>query len=309
MIYIYFTKFLYLEERRQKMKKKILGIFVCTLLIATMAIPISALNKEHIPNIEPISKDADVPVWEVGDSWTYNEHYNEFQYKSDGTLALAWYHNCTSTYTVTDTTGDSYTVKLTSKNNEGSLIVGPFRLKYTPFTKLTQELEHRKTDLAYMRIFHQEKGFVFWLLGKIGFPIPAYYSVVVEASYAPAHELTPFPLTAGKTGTFPSYTSTGHQKMSLYFGLIKLSDSDFSYSVPAQDYVCEMANITVPAGPYEAYNVSTDVYFGSAHNFSYNYYAPEVGYSVKYSAHNDWDDSGKPALNYEHELVSTTYTP
>ncbi len=285
------------------MKKKIVGILVCMLLIATAVPAVGILNIKKQSN-GTTSYEADVPVWEVGDSWTYNEHYNEFAYKNDGTILLAWYHNCTSTYTVTDTTGDSYKVKLTSKNNEGSLIVGSIRLKYTPFTKLTQELEHRKTDLAYKGYIHQEKGFVFWLLGKIGFPIPAYFSLVTEASYSPAHELIPFPLTAGKNGTFSSYTTTGHQKMSLY--LIKFSDSNFSYNISVQDYNCEMTNITVPAGTYEAYNISTDI--GGAQNFSYLYYVPEIGYSVKFSRL-ELDNSGKLVLNYEHELVSTNYSP
>jgi len=253
--------------------KKIIGIFVFMLMIATAIV--SATTVKEI-NIETTSNEVDVPVWKVGDTWTYNEHYNEIAYRDDGTPGLIWYHNCTSNYTL---------------------------------TKLTQELEHRKTDLAYMRWFHQEKGFVFWLLGRIGFPIPAHFSLATEASFSPANELIPFPLTAGKNGTFPSFTITGHSKVSLYFGLIKLSDSDFSYDVPAQDYMCEMANITVPAGTYEAYNVSTDFYFGSAHNYSYDYYVPEVGYFVKLLSHNDWDDSGKPALNYHHELISTTFKP
>ena len=288
------------------MKKKIVGILVCTLLIATAVPAVGILNIKKQSN-GTTSYEADVPVWEVGDSWTYNEHYNEFAYKNDGTLLLAWYHNCTSTYTVTNTTGDSYKVKLTSKNNQGSLIVGSIRLKYTPFTKLSQELEHRKTDLAYKGWIHQEKGFVFWLLGKIGLPIPAHFSLVTEASFSPAEELIPFPLTPGKTGTFSNYSMIGHQKMSLYFRLIKLSDSNFSYNTSAQDYICEMTNITVPAGPYEAYNISTDV--GSAQNFSYLYYVPQVGSYAKISRHLELDGSGKPTMNYEHELVSTNYSP
>jgi hypothetical protein len=287
------------------MKKKIVGILVCTLLIAAAVPAVGILNIKKQSN-GTTSYEADVPVWEVGDSWTYNEHYNEFAYKNDGTILLAWYHNCTSTYTVKNITGDSYKLKLTSKNNEGSIIVGSIRLKYTPFTKLTQELEHRKTDLAYKSWLHQEKGFVFWLLGKIGVPIPAHFSLVTEASFSPAQELIPFPLTPGKTGTFSSYTITGHQKISLYFGLLKVSDSDFSNNISAQDYICEMTNITVPAGPYEAYNLSTDV--GSAQNYSYLYYVSEVGFIAKVSYHLE-DDSGKPVLNYEHELVSTNYTP
>jgi parallel beta-helix repeat protein len=48
------------------MRKKIVGIFVCMLLIATLAIPISALNKDDILDIKLISKSEDVPTWEVG---------------------------------------------------------------------------------------------------------------------------------------------------------------------------------------------------------------------------------------------------
>ncbi|MCK4348186.1 MAG: hypothetical protein KAW47_06180, partial [Thermoplasmatales archaeon] len=193
-----------------------------------------------------------------------------------------------------------------TKNNEGSLIFGPYRLKFTPFYRIIQEIEYRKTDLAYEHIFTQEKGFVFWLIGNIGFPIPAYYSDIWDNSFTPAYEFLPFPLTAGKTGTFPSYTQTGHETLALYFGLIKLADYDFSFETPAKDYICEMASINVPAGTYEAYNISTDE--GSAQNFSYVYYVPQVGFYAKYSAHSELDDSGKPVMNYEHELVSTTYT-
>jgi hypothetical protein len=288
------------------MKKKIIGIFVCMLLIATAIVSATNVKEE---NIETTSNEVDVPVWKVGDTWTYDEHYNEIAYRDDGTPGLIWFHNCTSTYTVMDDTGDTYIVKLTSENNEGSFTAGPYRFKYTRFTKLIQELEHRKTDLAYMRWFHQEKGFVIWLLGRIGFPIPAHFSLATEASFDPANELIPFPLSAGKNGTVPGYKMSGHSKVSLYFGLFKLSDSDFSYDVPAHEYMCEMANISVPAGTYEAYNISSDFYFGSAHNYSYDYYAPEVGYFVKLIAHNDWDESGKPALNYHHELISTNYEP
>jgi len=56
------------------MRKKIVGIFVCTLLIATMAIPISALKNEEKRENNTISIGADIPTWQVGDSWTYNTH-------------------------------------------------------------------------------------------------------------------------------------------------------------------------------------------------------------------------------------------
>jgi hypothetical protein len=290
------------------MKKKIVGI-VFLIMIATMIGSAADINvKENIKiNASVVDDPVDVPVWEIGDSWTYNEHYNSFGYREDGTISYVWYHNCTSTYTVVDDSGDTYMVRLTSKDTEGRFNVGRYRLKFTPFYKLTQELEHRKTDLAYVHISTQEKGPVIWQLGNIGIPIPAYYSDIWESSYIPAFELFPFPLTAGKTGTFSSFTRTGHETLSLYFGLIKFADYDFSADIPARDYICNMASITVPAGTYEAYNISTDE--GSAQNFSYSYYVPQVGSYAKWVSHHELDDSGKPVSNNKFELVSTTYNP
>jgi len=291
------------------MKKKIVVGIVFLMLVATMVVSAANINvKENIQMTASVIDDpVDVPVWAIGDSWTYNEHYNSYGYRDDGTISYVWYHNCTSTYTITDDTGDTYKVELTSKNTEGRFNVGKYRLKFTPFYKLTQELELRKTDLAYVHISTQEKGPVIWQIGNIGFPIPAYYSDIWDNTYTPAYELFPFPLTEGKTGTFSSFTSTGHETLSLYFGLIKFSDYDFSIEIPAKEYICEMESITVTAGTYEAYNISTDE--GSAQNYSYLYYVPQVGSYAKWSYHTELDDSGKPVSNNEAELVSTTYEP
>ncbi len=287
-------------------KKTVVIVFL--MLVFTMMVSATNIHiKEDIKNTSSLVDDsADVPVWEIGDSWVFNEHYNEFAYNNDGTIVASWSHNCTSTYTVIDDTGDTYKVELTSENNEGSTIMGKIRLRHTQFTKLTQVLEHRKTDLAYVRIFHQVKGPAFWLIGNIGIPIPVQYSLDAEWTCEPANELFPFPITQGKTGTFSSFTNIGHQNVSLFFGLIKLGDADFSYDISAKDYVCEMESITIPAGTYDAFNISTDE--GSEQNYSYLYYVPEVGFYAKISSYLE-DDSGRTVLNYQHELVSTTYTP
>lgn len=291
------------------MRKEIIVGILFLMLVSTMVVSATNIDvkENNIKRTVVVGDSADVPVWEVGDSWTYNEHYYECSYRKDGTIGASWRHNCTSTYTVIDDTGDTYKVELTSENNEGSTTFGKNRLRHTQFTKLTQVLEHRKTDLAYVRIFHQVKGPVFWLIGKIGIPIPAQYSIVSEWTCEPANELFPFPITQGKTGTFSSFMNIGHQKVSLYFGLIKLGDSDFNYNNSAKDYACEMDSITIPAGTYDAYKISRDM--GSEQNYSYLYYVPEVGFYAKVSSHLEKDDSGKTVFNYEHELVSTTYKP
>ena len=58
------------------MKKKLIGIFVCILLISTSVLPvIGSDNKENKQlnktNISLNSYDDDVPIWNVGDAWEY----------------------------------------------------------------------------------------------------------------------------------------------------------------------------------------------------------------------------------------------
>jgi hypothetical protein len=287
------------------MKKEIVGIVILMLVTTTV---VSATNINVKETSQTTSSGVDVPVWNPGDSWTYNENYINHGYKEDGTLSMLWYHNCTSTYEIIDSTGDHYTVKMTSTNNEGSLMIGRIRLKYTPFTKLTGEISIRKTDLAWISESWTEKGFVLRLFGKIGLPFPAQFSDTWGHTYTPPLLILPFPLTAGTTGTFPNSTLEGHEKMSLYWGLIKIIDSDYSGYSGEQNYTCEMADITVPAGNYDAYNVSVESTFGTEQTLLWTYYAPEAGWYAKQTYYEEYD-IGKPGWIFRCELVSTTYTP
>ncbi len=258
-------------------------------------------TKQDIPSV-------DVPMWEIGDSWTYNIRSNEYSYTQNGTLWGVWYNNCTATIEVIDDTGDNYTMKMTSKNIEGMITLGSFRLKFTPFTKFTWDMIFRKTDLADCSQFFQEKGLVFWLIGNIGIPIPAAYKRTWGSVYTPGAIILPFPLTAGTQGTLPGYSYTYEETCSLYW-LIKLINNPVdSFTATQQQYHCEMANITVPAGTYDAYNISVDLQYGAGHSHSWRYYVPEVGFFGKQYADIDNDNSGKPYAHYEWELISTTYT-
>ena len=296
-----------LEEK--KMKKKIVGI-VILMLVATTVVSATNIKVNVKETIQPTMSAVDVPVWEVGDSWIYNEQLIQFMYKQDGTIVYQGFFNYTTNYTVTDDTGDNYTVKMTSTHDDQCrLNIGFFRLKFTPRTKWTKETIFRKTDLAYVSEAYQEKGLVFCLITKMNIPIPAYYSDMNEVTYNQPGVLIPFPLNAGTNGTLPNCSWTGHQKMALYWGLIKLIDSDFSGYDGEINYTCEMANITVPAGTYDAYNVSVESTFGLGHSISWSYYAPEVGNVMKQYIDNSWNETGKPGFHYECELISTTYTP
>jgi hypothetical protein len=150
---------------------------------------------------------------------------------------------------------------------------------------------------------------VVWLIGNIGIPIPATYKRTWGSVYTPGAIILPFPLTAGTQGTLPGYSYTYEETCSLYW-LIKLIDNPVdSFTATSQQYHCEMANITVPAGNYNAYNVSVDLQFGAGHLHSWRYYVPEVGFMGKQYGDWDYDTSGKPAAHYEWELVDFNYTP
>ena len=251
----------------------------------------------------------EVPVWEVGDSWTYNEQYLNHLYRADGTLWYQWYHNCTSTYTVINASGENYTVEMTSTNNEGRVTIGSFHLKFTKQTKFTRECTLRKSDLAMVSDTVQEKGFVFWLVGNI-IPIPAQYTDVWGGTYTPPDIMLPFPFTVGSQGTLPNASYLGHEKCTLYWGLITLYNWPEIWGYTGeQTYTCEMAPITVPAGSYDAYNVSLEATYGLGQSLRWSYYAPEVGWIVKQTIDTDQDPSGHPGFIFNSELVSTNYTP
>ena len=272
-------------------------------------IDLSATNINVKEKIQPTLFGVDVPVWEKGDSWTYNEQYVNHIYTANGTLWYLIYHNCTSTYTVTDTTGDNYTVTMTSTDNEGRVTIGSIHLKFTKYTKFTCEFKLRKTDLALVSESWQEKGPVFWLLFNI-VPIPAQYTDAWENTYSVPDVTFPFPLTAGTHGPLPNASCTGHEKCSLFWGLITLFNWPDTYGYSGdQNYTCEMANISVPAGTYDAYNVSVESTYGLGHLSGWSYYVPEVGWKAKQISSADADISGNPGWSIKSELVSTTYTP
>lgn len=283
------------------MKKKIVGIVIFMLVATTV---VSATNNINVKeNNQQKTCSVDVPVYKVGDSWTYNYHRIEYWYNG----ATPWYkqyYNCSFTTTVTDDTGANYTFKLTSTNNEGRVTIGSFQLKYTKWTKLTCNMIERKSDLGELTETDQLKGPVLWLIGG-KLPFPAQYQWSGTWIFTPACLGLPFPFSAGSNGTIPGYTETVMEKCTLYWGLITLFNNPSKpYHINALPYHCKMTNVTVPAGTYNAYNVSVDV----PHYSSWNYYDPNVGMDVKYYMHST-TDTGALQYNIVNELVSTTHTP
>jgi len=273
-----------------------------------MAIPISALNKEYNHNPEPIN--ADVPVWEVGDSWTYEME-----------LYLAASPNVTDDmigdvsgeliYEVVEDSGDTY--KLTGKMRpiKGKVdLPGNIDMKITRLSSYASNLEILKTNLSIIKHEYEMKGIVLLTLGPILLPIPLQMQYYRLSEFDPAFNIMPFPLNDGDSGTFTDSVITEETETSLFWGLIPYAqEDDIEWHTGDVEYTCIFESITVPAGTYDVYNVTGDLSFGEdGHDLYCSYYAEEIGNVVKSTTHIEFTTE-ETYFNMELELKSTTYTP
>ena len=293
------------------MKKKIIGIFVCMLLIATMAIPISAINKEYTYNKNPQSLGIDVPVWEIGDSWTYNiEVYQATSPNiTDDMVAII---GGEITFEVMDDTGDTYKLEGTMKPIKGKVdLPGNIDFRTTRLSLYKAEIELQKTNLAILNHDWLMKGFVHLTVGPIPLPILLQMQAHRYTEFNPALGLLPFPLNDGDSGTFGSFIVTEQSKISMFWGLIPVSqDDDIEWSLHECEYACNFESITVPAGTFDVYTVEAEYHWGyEGDDTFYSYYAEDVGNVVKLFLNIDFGETQVTYYSMEMELVSTTYEP
>ena len=99
------------------MKIKIFGIIVFMLLITSAITVVGNTNIKQKQNIGSTLLDDDVPVWNVGDSWTYTIDDFTFDYEVEGTKIYFDGEIDDFTWTVADTSGSTYEVDFTGKLN------------------------------------------------------------------------------------------------------------------------------------------------------------------------------------------------
>lgn len=291
------------------MRKKIVGIFVCMLLIATMAIPISALNKDGKLENKPISIVADVPTWEVGDSWTYDTRYYQ-AVKENNTIVAVWDGSLELTLEVIDDTGDMYTLHANAKPVQGLFdLPGKIDMKTTRFSYFDTTVKLYKSNLAIIENEYMFKAILLLTLGPIPLPIPIQMQVYMLSKFEPAWELLPFPLYDGKTGYTPQSNLNQTWDMNMFWGIIPVQSDSNEGWVGNATYQCVNESITVPAGTYDVYRINSSVKFNEyGEDWYRSYYCEDVGNIVK-CAYNLDQDSGDTAVLWEMELLSTTYTP
>jgi len=268
------------------------------LMISTIAIPVSAIDKEQESNTK--LNITDVPVWEVGDSWTY-----ELELYQRDAINLSRGVNTTSefTWTVKDDSGDNYILKGKSKANKMTGWIGNTQLVGGRFAKLKCEMIVGKEDLSIKSYDQTAVGYVFIKMGKLVIPLPIHAKDWRFSKFTPNKQILPFPLSDGKNGTFDSGTYEYDTGTEMFWGLVEIYHVDGSYPTGPQEYTCFEEQITVPAGDYDTFNVTTEL----PYNFVTLHYSEEVGNIVSmYTVHLD---HGEWWLIIDYKLKSTTYEP
>lgn len=285
-------------------KLKILGIgVVATLLLTSFAIAEQTnIDKKVIR--EGASFDVDVPVWEVGDSWTYKMEF----YNGDEQGNVIYTFTCDMTLTVIDDTGESYMLEGTGDSVSGrGFFEGGIEVRFTPFTSAGLEIELRKSDLGIVQWTHYLKGITLFILG--GFPLPMQVELEYTSVSDPTWAFIPFPLFDDKAGTLENTEHLEETNVWLLWRLINAGTTPTQWHSGEIPYTVTEETIGCEAGNYDVYYVNAIFEFPKGLDYYRTYYAEEIGNIVIGSANIEWETTGETALTYDFELLSTTYEP
>jgi hypothetical protein len=325
------------------MKTKLIGILICTMLMTTLIAVAKPPQKiESKSSAETISTayNANVPVWKIGDQWTYKIDDISILKEQEGKSIYLYLSIAELPLTVVSTTGDFYTFEFqTTINGQFKINVdtgkGPVNVSMTfSNLKISGNVLIEKSTLGIKEIsagFKNEKFSV--QITQPYIPLPPFLQKIstkitmnLTTTFDPPFSLLAFPLNTGIVWNLPSTNITINGKIqSLYLNLINFLNKiaklvvnkslppQFSALLPVIDikdaltilgqgnviqipatsnaFFCQNTeNITVPAGTYDAYNIT--LFGGTAQC----YYAPTAGNIVKITK------------NFKMELISTNYS-
>jgi hypothetical protein len=230
--------------------------------------------------------DDNVPIWATGNSWTYTVNNINVTYNQGGQQILMQGSVDDFTWTVTDVSGDYYTVSFTGKltatydillNSQTTTLhlLGSFTPK---LTRLKGTIQFTKASLQVHAVSIQMLGITMAKVNSLPFNLPLPFKLVSQGSLTTDFPLFDFPLYTLKTWTLPDLTLTMSSTFGGIFGLIQVP---FTVSVhygwfPLAFWTFGKEDVTVPAGTYSAYRVVSLI----SDYFTY-YYAADVGNIVK----------------------------
>jgi len=286
------------------MKKTLSLLIVC--IFISSGIGVAAAHGQSTLSPHSASPlDDDVPVWNVGDAWTYTIHNITVNY-TQGAQGIFIDGNIDDfSWTVSDTTGDYYTVAVTGKVNatydfslasQSSTIrfVGSFK---PTLTRLKGTMQFTKSDLQIHSLSFQLLGLTMTKINSLPFALPFPFRLVSEGSLSVDFPLFDFPLYGLKFWDLPDFTLTMSSTFAGIFGLIQLPFTVTVHHswVPLSFWAFDKQDVTVEAGTYSAYRITSIVW-----DYFVYYYAPDVGNLIKI-------DASLPNGGAHAELKSTNY--
>jgi len=261
------------------MKKKLVGILVCTLLMSTFLTAAGEMNFKQISKRECMTLFDDVPVWETGYSWTYAGGLNI----DAGDILLNIDLN-EAYFGVVDDSGDSYTLNL------GGDVEGEFSVADPPISLISDTVSGNiyvtKSTLGISQLDISMSGTV----NIFGIPLPLPGTADITITFDPDLITVEFPIMVGNSWTIPPIDVSIDVEITI-MGIITKT---FNIDETAGDIFasCVSQESVVAGGEtYTAYNISYGV--------MWMYYVPSVGNFVKIVPADD-------TVDFSLEMIATS---
>ena len=255
-----------------------------------------------------ITPSLEVPVWEVGDTWTYETHIymaasenvtDDMVYDGTDELVL----------TVIDDTGDTYKLEGMMEPLTGTLTIpGNIGYKVTQFSSYKCSLEMRKTDLALIQHELTMTAVVLPTIGNFPIPLPIQIKLYRKTVFEPECHMLPFPLFDEKTEMMPRITLNEEFDLSMFWGLVPMDSGNTDEGwLGEAPFSCNMETSTVAAGTFDVFNITCEPHFNDiAYDKYVSHYAEDAG-NIIYGSYNIDYKTGNTYFLIEFALKSTTY--
>jgi len=282
-------------------KIAITSLFIIMLIIPSFIS--SAVATDTIKST--INFDDDVPIWNVGDSWTFSISDFWVNY-SFGDLSIIMNGKIDDfKWTVTEVSTTSYKVEITGKvttSFEAAFPVGESVINLEgdikpSLNKITGTIIFTKSNLEIEDFSAIIKGIAKLAIQPIPIKLPIPIRISANALLSTVFPLFNFPLHILKFWNLPEMDIKMNTNFGGIFGLIKFPIT-FSthYSWTPLAFTCLiMESVTVAAGTYDAWKIQSII-----GDFFEYYYAPAVGNLVKF-------DVNMPQGGIHGELIDTNY--
>jgi len=277
------------------------------LIIFMLVVPGCVVSAENIETINsPINPDDDVPIWNVGNSWTFqiSEFSVDYTYEALSILMNGQINDFK--WTVSDTSGPNYILDVQGKVSATFEATFPFGDSTINVNgdikpnrnKIIGTLVLTKTNLEILDFDAEVKGIASVQIQPLPFKFPLPIKITADAGLSTAFPLFNFPLHLLKFWNLPDIDLEMKTTFGGIFGIISYPltfYTSYPWTPLAFSILENKQSVTVPAGTYDAWKIKSTL-----GNFFEYYYAPDVGNIIKV-------DINMPLGGIKAELISTTY--